>query len=106
MSNYNHVTLVGSLTDNPDTIKIGKKIRTKFTIGCERYTGEIDYFIIATRGKLAEVCKEYLKPGIKVLVDGKIQINKTPEGSWITEILADNIKFLQIAKESEKKQND
>ena len=95
---YNHITLVGNLTKNPETKTVGKKQQTKFTIAVERWTAttknEFDYFNIVTSGKLAEVCNDYLKKGKKLLVDGRVQVRKESTGNWVTEIIADNVKFL------------
>jgi len=102
MTAYNHVTLVGNLSKDPETKNIGKKAKTDFTIAVERYVGkdkeaEVDFFNIVTWGKLAEVCNEFLHKGKKVLIDGRIQIrtmNTEGERKWITEVVAENIKFL------------
>ena len=102
MSTYNHVTLVGNLVKNPEIKKVGKKSKANFTIAVERYMGKdqeaaVDYFNIISWGKLAEVIGEYLQKGKKVLVDGRIQIrsyNTESEKRWITEVIAENIKFL------------
>ena len=110
MSGYNHVTLVGNLTSNPETTKDGNKSKTTFTIACDRYAGknnepEVDYFNIVTHGKLADIAGEYLKQGKKVLADGRIQVRSSKvDGcrSWITEIICDNIKFLTAKQPVEK----
>ena len=49
-------------------------------------------------GKLGELCKEYLKKGSRCLVQGKLATRqyqgKTGETKYITEIIAENVKFL------------
>ena len=69
----------------------------------ERYAGkdkepEVDFFNIITWGKLAEVAKEFLQKGRKVLIDGRIQVRSyegnSGERKWITEVVAENMKFL------------
>jgi single-strand DNA-binding protein len=102
MSAYNHVTLVGNLTKDPEQTYVNKKCKSSFTVAVERYYGkdkesEVDYFNIITWGKLAEVASEYLVKGKKVLIDGRIQVRSyETEGvrKWITEIIAENLKFL------------
>ena len=105
MSTYNHVTLVGILEKDPIKKMVGKKAKTTFTLGVEVYKGkntpqEINYFDIVLWGKLAEIAGEYLRAGKKVLVDGKLSVrhydkDNTPESRrWITEVVAENIKFL------------
>ena len=108
MSGYNHVTLVGTLIEDPRTTKAGKRgqgIVSTMVIGCERFAGkdkpvEVDYFTIVAKGKLAEVVSEYLKKDKKILVDGRIQVtmheNKEGKRTWITEVIAENLKFLTV----------
>ena len=103
MSAYNHVTLVGNLVKNPEVKKVGKQSKTDFVLAVQRYLGKdkeeaVDYFNVVSWGKLAEVCGSHLQKGIKVLVDGRIQIRtykKDDERKWITEVVAENMKFLQ-----------
>ncbi len=102
MSAYNHVTLVGNLVKDPESIKIGKKSKSSFTIAVERYAGkdkeaEVDFFNIIAWGKLAEVVSEFLTKGKKVLIDGRIQVRSYENDGqrrWITEVIAENLKFL------------
>ena len=103
MSAYNHVTLVGNLVNDPEHVKIGNKNKASFTLAVERYIGKdkepmVDYFNIVSWGKLADVSVEFLKKGRKVLVDGRIQIrtinNDDGDRKWITEVVAENLKFL------------
>jgi single-strand DNA-binding protein len=97
---YNHVTLVGTLAKDPVTKMVGKKAKTDFTIGVERFSGQdVDFFNIVTWGRLAEVSGEYLKQGKKILVDGRIQVRHCdiPGNRWITEVIAENLKFLSKA---------
>ena len=110
MAAYNHITFVGNLVKDPEVKKVGKKNKTDFTIAVDRYAGkdkekEVDYFNIVSWGKLAEVCGDYLKKGKKVLVDGRVQIRtykKEDERKWITEVVADNLKFLTNKPQSQK----
>ena len=111
---YNHVTLIGNLTKDPETKKVGNKSKTDFTVAVERYCKpgekpEIDHFNIVAWGNLADICHEFLRANSKVLVDGRIQIrtmNTDGERKWITEVIAENIKFLKKAENDEEKKND
>jgi len=115
MAAYNHITLVGNLVKDPEVKKVGKKNKTDFTIAVDRFGGKdkdkaVDYFNVVSWGKLAEICGDYLKKGKKVLVDGRVQIRtykQDDERKWITEVIADNLKFLtgktKVTKETEKK---
>ncbi len=112
MSAYNRVTLVGNLVRDPEVKKVGKQSKTNFTIAVDRFVGkdkdpETDYFTIVSWGKLAEVCGDYLAKGKKVLVDGRIQIRayvQENEKKWVTEIVAENLKFLSSADKENSKQ--
>jgi single-strand DNA-binding protein len=105
MASYNRITLVGNLKDDvlvSEDKKNGRK--AAFDLGVERYNGKdkaptMDYFAVVCFGKLAEVCGSYLGKGKKVLVDGHIQIRtftKNNEKQWVTEIVAENLKFLSV----------
>lgn len=102
MSSYNRITLVGNLVKDPEIKKVGKQSKADFTLAVERYLGKdkepaVDFFNVVSWGKLAEVCGSFLNKGKKVLVDGRIQVRtymKDEERRWITEIVAENLKFL------------
>ena len=108
MSSYNRVTLVGKLKDDPVINDANKRCKASFELAVERFYGKdknpiVDYFNIVCDGKLAEVCVSYLSKGKKVLVDGHIQVrtlNKDGERKWITEIVAENLKFLATTEPS------
>ena len=107
VSSYNRITLVGNLVRDPEIKKLKSQTKADFTLAVERYMGKdnkpvTDFFTIVTWGKLAEVCGSYLSKGKKVLVDGHIQIRtymKDKERQWITEIVAENLKFLSAKTE-------
>ncbi len=104
MADYNHVTLVGHLINEPDSKKVGEdRSRTSFTLAVNRPYKDnngkhvTDFFNIISWGKLAEIGQEYIKKGEDVLVDGRIQARsyeKDNETKWITEIVAESFSFL------------
>lgn len=104
MAGYNHVTLVGRLTKDPDVKTVGdNRLRTSFTLSVNRPykdsngKGVYDFFNIVSWGKMAEIGKEYLKKGENVLVDGRIQTRTYEQDNqkkWFTEIVADAFSFL------------
>lgn len=62
----------------------------------------VDFFNVVSWGKLAELCGSFLSKGKKVIVDGRIQVRaylKDGERQWVTEIVAENLKFLEGKKE-------
>src|SRR5579871_3843547 len=89
-ASYNHVTLVGRLTRDPEIryVQSGSAV-TNFSIAVNRRTkqGEEAMFvdIVAWDSpgrKLAETCNTYLKKGMSVLVEGRLSIRsyETKEG--------------------------
>lgn len=99
---YNHITLVGNVAKDPVMTKVGDISKTTFTLAVGRYAGkdkeaETDFFTIVLWRSLAEIADRYLNKGSKCLIDGKLQIRtyeKDGQKKYITEIIADNLKFL------------
>ena len=104
MGDYNHVTLVGTLINEPDKkTSEDERLRTNFTLAVNRpykdNSGKsvADFFNVVAWGKLAEIVNEYTKKGDSVLVDGRIQSRSyKADGTtkWITEIICDSISLL------------
>lgn len=102
MDNYNRITLIGLLNEDPKITKIKNRTRATFVLAVEKYVGRnnepiTDYFTIVSWGKLAEVIGSYLQKGKKVLINGHIQVRtymKDKERQWVTEIVAENLRFL------------
>ena len=107
MSGVNKVILVGNLGADP-TVRYtqGGTAVANFSLATtERFTtreGEresrVEWHRIVAWGKLAEICKEYLKKGRSAYVEGRIQTRSYDdrEGNkkWITEIVASRVQFL------------
>ena len=102
MSDYNHVTLVGNLTDKPRSRVVNEKCITEFVLAVKRdfkVNGEekTDNIKINSWGKLAEICNQYLDKDKKVLIDGRLQIAEYKEDGEIKlypEVVADSMKIL------------
>jgi single-strand DNA-binding protein len=102
MRDYNHITLVGNLTKDPEQKNFGDKAKSQFIIAVNRDyktngKDNVDFIKISAWGKLAKICNDYLKKGKKVLVDGKLHINSFEKDKIkikITEVVAENIKIL------------
>lgn len=76
--NYNHVTLIGRITRDPETSfsTNGTQV-TKFSLAVSRvYKDETDFFSCVSFGKTAEFVNNNITKGRLVCVDGEIQINK------------------------------
>ncbi|NBV83947.1 single-stranded DNA-binding protein [bacterium] len=78
--NYNHATLVGRLTRDPEIKQISETVRkTYFTIAVNRgfrktdEKQDTDFIPISLWGKSAELAYLLLKKGTPVLVTGRIQ---------------------------------
>lgn len=107
----NKAILVGNLTKDPElsTTPSGVSV-CKFSLAVGRKypnadgTKETDFFNIITWRGLADNCQKYLKKGNKCAVVGQIQ-NRSYEDKdgnkrYVTEIIADEVEFLQGKEES------
>lgn len=103
---YNHIVLVGRLTKNPEIryVQSGNAV-TSFSIAVNRRTkqGEEAMFVdcVAWNGpsrKLADICNDYLKKGMSVLVDGRLAIReyttKENEKRKATEVVINDMQML------------
>lgn len=107
MASVNKVILVGNLGRDPETryMPEGGAI-TNFSIATtEKWkdkAGEkqekTEWHRIATFGKLAEICGEYLKKGSAVYIEGRLQTRKWQDkdgaDKYTTEIVADRMQML------------
>ena len=106
----NKIILIGRLTKDVDLrfTESGKAV-ANFTLAVDRpYKNqkgkqEADFIRIVVWGKLAENCGNHLGKGRLVAVDGRLQI-RSYEGQdgqrkYITEVVAETVKFLDRAKE-------
>jgi len=108
----NEVWLIGRLVRDPEEKKTpGGKTVTKMTLAVERdYANadgerEADFIDILTWEKLAENCSKHLGKGRLVSVRGRLQIRSYDDNQGIrrksAEVVAEKVKFLDRAKESE-----
>lgn len=108
----NRVILIGRLTRDPELryTPTGTAI-TQFTLAVDRqFTNqqgerEADFINIVTWRKLAETCANYLRKGRLTAVEGRIQVrhydNNEGKRVYITEVVADNVRFLESAKQQQ-----
>ena len=70
---------------------------------------ECDFFNCVAFSKLAETISKYVKKGDQVGVDGRIQTrnytNKEGRKVYVTEIIVENVEFLQTKKQEEQNPN-
>ena len=108
----NRVILIGRLTRDPEMryTPNGAAV-TNFTLAVDRpfkngEKQEADFINIQTWRQLAETCANYLKKGRLTAVEGRIQVrnyeNNEGRKVWITEVVADNVRFLERAEQQER----
>jgi len=109
----NKIILIGRLTKDVEMryTESGKAV-AHFTIAADRpYKGEkeTDFIPIVVWGKQAENCSNYISKGRLVAVSGRLQTRSyEAEGGrrYVTEVVADEVKFLDKPKESEQSDYD
>ncbi|MGP3788477.1 single-stranded DNA-binding protein [Paenibacillus sp. 1A_MP2] len=104
----NRVVLIGRLTRDPDLryTPSGTAV-TQFTLAVDRpFTSQLgekeaDFIPIVTWRQLAETCANYLRKGRLAAVEGRIQVrnyeNNEGKRVYVTEVIADNVRFLESA---------
>ena len=106
----NRVILIGRLTRDPELRYTPAGVAvTQFTLAVDRpfTTGqgerEADFIPIVTWRQLAETCANYLKKGRLTAVEGRIQVrnyeNNEGKRVYVTEVIADNVRFLESNRE-------
>ncbi|MBA94322.1 MAG: single-stranded DNA-binding protein [Rickettsiales bacterium] len=106
--NYNHCTLMGRLTKDPDFKQITESFcKLTFILAVTRRyrkdngKNETDFIPITLTGNIASVGSQLLTKGAPVLVYGSIQVRnyeKENERRWATEVLAENFQILNKKK--------
>ena len=104
----NRCVIIGRLTKAVELrYSTGGNAYCSFTLACDRQmkgkdgNKECDFLPVVVppfRGKLAELCAEYLDKGLIAAVDGSIQArnytDKDGQKHYITEICAESVRFL------------
>ncbi|SEL30095.1 single-stranded DNA-binding protein [Paenibacillus sp. OK003] len=101
----NRVILIGRLTRDPELRYTPAGVAvTQFTLAVDRpFTSqggerEADFIPVVTWRQLAEACANHLKKGHMAAVEGRIQVrnyeNNEGRRVYVTEIIADNVRFL------------
>lgn len=107
MASVNKVILVGNLGSDPEVrfLPSGQPVGNFNIATTEKWSGKdgnpgerTEWHRIVVFGKLAELCKEYLKKGRSVYVEGRLQTrewqDKEGQKRKTTEIIAQTIQFL------------
>ncbi|RCW44251.1 single-stranded DNA-binding protein [Paenibacillus prosopidis] len=105
----NRVILIGRLTKDPEMRYTPAGVAvTQFTLACDRPVSqgkekEADFINIVAWRQLAETCANHLKKGRLTAVEGRIQVrnyeNNEGKRVYVTEVIADNVKFLDTNKD-------
>jgi len=102
---YNKAFLIGRITRDPDVRYTPSGIAvTRFSLAINRPfknkngENEADFLRVVAWRKLAEICGEFLKKGMLISVDGRLQIDsyeKNGETIFTAEIVADGMQMLE-----------
>jgi len=103
---YNKVFLIGNLVRDPELRYTTSGIPVAhFAIAVNRFRRkgdasedqDVDFINIVAWRRLAEICGEYLKKGMSVSIEGRLQIRpyeKAGEKRSMTEVIAENMQML------------
>ena len=119
MAFYNHVTMMGNLTKDPElryipsgaaVCNFGLAINSAYTDGNGEKQEEVTFIDIFCWNKLAEACAEYLHKGSQAFIDGRLKQNswETEDGQkrYKHEIVARSVQFLSNGKPSQDEGED
>lgn len=101
----NKVILCGRLTKDPDVrYSQGEKTMAiaRYSLAIDRYKDGTDYPSIIAFGKQGEFAEKYLKKGMKILVEGRIQTGsyeKDGKKIYTTDVVVDRHEFVEPKQE-------
>jgi single-strand DNA-binding protein len=106
----NRVILIGRLTKDPELRYTPNGVAVaRFTLAVDRRQAkdrerETDFIDIVVWQKLAETCANYIGKGRLIAVEGRLQIRSYDDNQGIrrkaAEVVAENVRFLDRAKEA------
>lgn len=107
----NRVVLMGRLTKDPEvryTQGQNSMAVARFNLAVDRRKSgdkqEADFISIVSFGKLAEFAEKYLKKGIKIALEGRIQTGsytgKDGQKVYTTDVIADSMEFAESKNSS------
>ena len=100
----NNVILMGRLTKDPDVRTSQNGVTSaRFTLAVDRHSktdpNAADFPSCVCFGKTAEVARDYLKKGVKIAVQGRIQTSKYPDENgkevYRTDVVVLGIEFCE-----------
>ena len=108
----NKFIAIGNLTGDPETKTVGQDKKVcKFCIAINnRVNDSVTFVDVETWNKSAENCDRFLSKGRKIVVEGRLQLNKwkTQNGENRSKLfcVADMVTFLDKAEETQNKESD
>jgi single-strand DNA-binding protein len=115
MASLNKIMLIGRLVADPNLrFTTNGTATAKFTLAVNRNFKsdkgeETDFINIVLWRDLAENCSKYLQKGSLAMVEGRLSIRsyeKDGERKWMTEVVGNNVQFLDKVKSSANTGND
>lgn len=107
----NRVILIGRLTKDPELRYTPTGVAVcQFNLAVDRPfqnngEKEADFIPVVVWRQLAETCANYLRKGRLTAVEGRIQVrsyeNNEGKKVYVTEVIADNVRFLESAPKTE-----
>ncbi|MCX5750485.1 MAG: single-stranded DNA-binding protein [Candidatus Saganbacteria bacterium] len=103
---YNKVFLIGNLARDPELRYTPSGIPVaRLVIAVNRIKkqdagsqgGDADFINLVAWRRLAEICGEYLKKGMSIAVEGRLQVRSYEKGGekkTMTEVILDNMQML------------
>lgn len=96
---------IGRLTTDPLVTKTERTTIARFNIACDRPTrdDDADFIPCACFGRTAEFAEQYLKKGVKIAVDGRIQTGSykskdTGKTVYTWKVVAERTEFCESKK--------
>jgi len=111
---YNKVILVGRTTRAPEVrMTAGLTKVANFTLAVDNGYGETkrtDFFNCVAFGKTAETIAAYMRKGVLILVEGRLEIDKWTDREGVNrekaKIVVGSFKFLETKKSREEREED
>ncbi|PLS84635.1 MAG: hypothetical protein CYG60_16895, partial [Actinobacteria bacterium] len=107
MASYNHVTLMGNITRDPELgftqagrpyVQIGLAVNESWKDAQGNKQERVHFFDVTAWGSLAETIANYKKKGDPILIDGKLQYRQwdAQDGSKRSkvDVVANSVQFL------------
>lgn len=100
----NKVLLIGRLTRDPEVFGEGDRKVAKFTLAVDRFGKDngADFPNCVAFGTRADFAEKWLKKGIKIHVEGKLQTGSytKQDGTrvYTTDVVVDNTEFVESKK--------